>query len=876
LSSSADLPPAALLDKPAVAPSTQLVPASPPGSGQAATAAVSTKFEFGRLQSGADLVLPIAVLLLLLLAVRSMYRRDAAELPRWLSWLLTLLRAAAFAGLLLFYLQPQWRSERQVVHPSRVVLLIDTSMSMNRDDAEPPAGSRRAAAATSAGAAAPAAGRVTRLAQVAAGLDDTDFLAALRKTHDVALFSFNNALDRDRAVELKKIPAGATDPNSPLPLGEGQGVRAEATTADTPPPPWRKLLVPAGTETRLGEALEQLIGQERNSPISGVVLVSDGGQNAGASPEAAVESAREARIPVFTVGVGSERKPRSVRIYDFKVPLRAYPGDRYTVTGFVQGQGLAGQTVAVELLAREGPEAKDPRERGKGRRVAGQSIVLGGDGEVLPLKFELTPEKTGRQTLCLRVRPPAGDLDPRDKYQEAEVEIVDHKNHVLLLAGGPARDYQFLRPLLFRDRSTTLDVLLQSAESGISQEAQRILDAFPARPEEMAAYDCVVAIDPHWQSLRPGQVELLENWVGDQGGGLIVTAGPVYLGRSTEGWLRDPEMAKIRGLYPVEFHRYVSASGGTAYAAKEPWPLEFTRAGLEAEYLWLGDSAVASQQAWTAFPGVFGFWPVRGPKPGATVLARFSDPRTAQDGQQPVYFAEQFYGSGRVFYMGSGEMWRLRGVDPSNFEQFYTKLIRHVSQGRLLRQSSRGVLLVGQERYLVGSTVDVRAQLSNSKLQPLAAPAVTLRVSRNGAAEKPVTLRADTGRAGTYLGQFQALQEGEYQLDLTIPEGLEEHLTRSIRVVIPKLEEENPQRNAALLGEIAAKTGAVYFANLADALRSGSGQGLVDRLPDASRVESVPVAPKPEWEETWLRWLMIGLCTALCLEWLVRRLVKLA
>ena len=78
-------------------------------------------------------------------------------------------------------------------------------------------------------------------------------------------------------------------------------------------------------------------------------------------------------------------------------------------------------------------------------------------------------------------------------------------------------------------------------------------------------------------------------------------------------------------------------------------------------------------------------------------------------GKEPPYFVEQFYGSGRVFYMGSGEMWRLRRLDPAYFDQFYTKLIRHVSQGRLLRGSSRGVLLPGQDRYLLGNTVEVRA-----------------------------------------------------------------------------------------------------------------------------------------------------------------------
>ena len=69
---------------------------------------------------------------------------------------------------------------------------------------------------------------------------------------------------------------------------------------------------PRGTETRLGQALRQLIHDERGTPLSGIVVLSDGGQNAGISPEAAVELAREAKIPIFTVGLGSDRQPTNV------------------------------------------------------------------------------------------------------------------------------------------------------------------------------------------------------------------------------------------------------------------------------------------------------------------------------------------------------------------------------------------------------------------------------------------------------------------------------------------------------------------------------------------------------------------------------------
>ena len=148
-----------------------------------------SKFEFGRIQNNSDWILPIGGCLMILLFVRAMYRRDSVELPLLLGWFLTLLRAATFLGLLFLFLQPQWRTEAEITHNSRVALLLDTSLSMGLNDSD-------------AGASA---GTPSRIQQVAAGLAESDLLAQLRKTHNVAVFRFNNALDRD-TVSLAKLP----------------------------------------------------------------------------------------------------------------------------------------------------------------------------------------------------------------------------------------------------------------------------------------------------------------------------------------------------------------------------------------------------------------------------------------------------------------------------------------------------------------------------------------------------------------------------------------------------------------------------------------------------------------------------------------------
>ncbi len=818
---------------------------------------IRTRFEWGRIQSNSDWILPVAVCLAILLFVRYLYRRDAVELrPVW-GWLLTGLRTLTILALLVFYLQPHWRSEREEVRNSRAVLLVDTSLSMNLAD-EP--------------GSDPGSRQSSRDQQIAAALRESDFVGKLRKTHDVSVYTFGEELKREHVVTLPK--------ESPQQDGPAQGSAVAASPGEPQKKDvahdWAKLLTPAGAETRLGQALRQLVQEERGTPVSGVIVFSDGGQNAGISADSAVELAQEAKIPIFTVGVGSDRLPVNVVVSDFVAPVRAYPGDRYAATGYLQAQGFAGKTVTVEVLSRAASNGAEKAGQAGGAVVASRQVTLGGDGEVLPVKFDLVPDSVGRKTLTFRVQSPQGDRNPSDNAREADIEIVERKNHVLLIADGPMRDYQFLRNLLYRDRYTTVDVLLQSGKPGMSQESKKLLSNFPTTREEMYDYDCVVAFDPNWQNLTASQVELLEKWVSEQGGGLIVVAGPVNASRGTGGWVQNRSMAAIRNLYPVEFPSRLAALDNSMYGGREPASLNFTREGLDADFLWLADTATASQAAWASFPGVYSYCPVRGAKPGATVYARFADPQASLPSEQPPYLVGQFYGAGSVFYLGSGELWRLRAINEGYFEQLYTKLIRHVSQGRLLRGSNRGVLLVGQDRYLLGNTVEVRAQLTNLRLEPLLLPSVNLQVTSPEGASQTVALKPDPSRAGAYLGQFPALQEGTYRLDLAVPESQNERLSRRIQVKAPDLERENPRRNDALLSTIAKQTGGKYYVGVQAATATTGPNSLVDQLMDRTSVVIQPVAPNPQREELWLKVLMVVLCGLLCLEWLIRRLMKLA
>ena len=179
-------------------------------------------------------------------------------------------------------------------------------------------------------------------------------------------------------------------------------------------------------------------------------------------------------MPLYAIGFGSATAQRNIALRDLVVPTRAFPHDTLNITGYLQANGYAGQSVDVELTRRRSQD-----KAGAGTPVATKHVALGPDGEMVPVSFDIEPGEPGTFVFKLRVKAPPDDGNPRDNEREAEVEVVDRKTRVLLFASGPMRDYQFLRNQLHRDATMIVDVLLQTAQTGISQDANTILDHFP-------------------------------------------------------------------------------------------------------------------------------------------------------------------------------------------------------------------------------------------------------------------------------------------------------------------------------------------------------------------------------------------------------------
>src|SRR5690606_13363106 len=108
--------------------------------------------------------------------------------------------------------------------------------------------------------------------------------------------------------------------------------------------------------TDLAQPLAASAAASEKGPLMGMVLLSDGRDNAGKAGTLTIDRIRALGAPLFPVLLGSEQQPRDLAIADVEFPRKPlYKGDRAAVTVSLNTAGYEGESVAVHL-EREGAE----------------------------------------------------------------------------------------------------------------------------------------------------------------------------------------------------------------------------------------------------------------------------------------------------------------------------------------------------------------------------------------------------------------------------------------------------------------------------------------------------------------------------------------
>jgi hypothetical protein len=767
--------------------------------------------------------------------------RDSRTVGRGWAAFLAGLRIAVYALLAVIFLLPAWQAWDKIEDRSKVLVLLDVSGSMGSKDDIP-------------SESMPVDKLLTRQDKVIRFLTDDQggFLRRLTEKNPITAYRIGSQLDED----YRDIGAGQpwkasdweqwlkVDPNASIP---DDLVDDEARARLRKKIDFQTLLV---RNTHLEESIKAALDRESNRMIQGVIVLSDG-RSTQRSVQALQElqkRAETAKVPVFTVAVGEHRQPIEIQITDLQAPDQVRPDDMFPVRVDVDGKGLAGQPAKVTL------EITKPN----GEKLALEPNVKPGETPAFrpgepphaQVEFEIDkPEIEGEWKLVAKI--PA---DKREIFAGKEhvsdpvtVHVVKKPLRVLLFAGGPSKDYQFARTLFVREmdkKRAEVSIHLQFARPEIVQDVppERLLERFPtayyseedapARADEkyynLAQYDVIIAIDPDWTALSPEQLQMVEKWVGAHAGGLILVGGPVNTFQLARG-VHYEKIRPILDLFPVVLEDSRLPGLVNERPTTEPWRLNFPGATADMEFLRLDEDSKEPLAGWEEFfsgqsrsvagrdpgparRGFYGYYPVKAVKSNATVIATFADPRArTAEGKEHPYLVMMPYGSGKVVYLGSGEVWRFRQYREVYFERFWTKLARYVGSGTLTRQNRRGIIVMGST-FAAQNYVNLEAQLFDRHMQPLTGstrPKVEIKPPSGVTMERnTIELSAKPGQTaeatGWFTGRFLVMAPGSYELRLAVP-GTADVLSKKFVVKEANPEMDNTMPDFGLMQQLASE-----------------------------------------------------------------------
>jgi uncharacterized membrane protein len=537
--------------------------------------------------------------------------------------------------------------------------------------------------------------------------------------------------------------------------------------------------------TRIGEALQQIVAESASLPIGAVILLTDGAENAGGIALETISAVKRSRIPVHTVGFGSERGRRDVEIGDVSLPPRALADSRLEAQVTLRQNGYSGRAVRIGI--KDGDKI-----------LASRGVILKDAGQQTePVVFP--SGLAGARVLRISVDPQEGEENTANNAVTRLVNVEPRKPRILYLEGEPRWEFKFIRRAAEEDRSLQMASIVRTTQNkiyrqGIANEKD-LEQGFPATAEELFQYDALILGSVEAGYLTGAQQELIRDFVDKRGGGLLMLGGRFAL--SEGGWAKSPVADVLPVVLPERSNTF----------QRDPVPVEITAAGRDSLICRLLEDPAANAERWTRMPKLANYQAPGAPKPGALVLAD-----SIAGGRRLPLLVTQNYGRGRAAVFATGGSWRWQmqqDVSDQTHEMFWQQLLRWLAAatpGRLVSSTPKQVL--SDE-----TRVPLRAELRDKDFNPVSDAKVEARIQGPEGVAATVELRPDPLAEGVYNGEWTAENTGSYLVEFSANRGAEA-LGRDILFKDREdgvAENFHTGQNRDLLEKLASQTGGQYW-----------------------------------------------------------------
>jgi uncharacterized membrane protein len=522
-----------------------------------------------------------------------------------------------------------------------------------------------------------------------------------------------------------------------------------------------------------------------------------------------MDALRARHIPVHTVGFGRERAGHDVELEDITVAPRALAGSRLAARITLRQRGYAGSKINLTVRDTSGSD-----NAAQGKILASRSVSLGPDGNLQTETLMFDIGGAGARTLQIAAAALPGEENTANNTLTRVVNVGSEPRRILYIEGEPRWEYKFIRQAEEDDRMVQIVSMVRTSENKIYRQGiadpKELADGFPARPEDLFAYQALIIGSVEAGYFTPAQQALIHDFVDRRGGGLLLLGGQFAM--ADGGW----NASKLTDLLPTElptqagaFHREANPVSGTTHTTAELAP-----AGVDSIITRLVDDPAANAAKWKQLPYLMDYEDPGTPKPGAAVLANMITP---EGRKLPLLITENF-GRGRTAIMATGGSWRWQMSSPlgdTAHDLFWQQMLRWLvsdTPGHVAASVPAQMLL---DSGAVTITADVRDPQYN--------PAPTAKVEAHILGPSGVNALLDMTPVPDSPGQFQATwtapRTGAYLTEVTAQRadpatGTVKELGRDV-LTFQRMdgvaENFHTEQNRDLLERLATQTGGQYW-----------------------------------------------------------------
>lgn len=184
-----------------------------------------------------------------------------------------------------------------------------------------------------------------------------------------------------------------------------------------------------GPTSDLNRGIQNIINEFEGRNLAGIVLLSDGIYNSGASP-----LYTPVRVPIYSVGLGDTTERLDLILKNVAFNKVAYQGNKFPLKAQVLMQGIENQEVSVSVL-------KDGKVLVNEKKNTGTKSLIDFD-------FQLDAAEKGIQRYDISVKPLDQESNKRNNAMSIFIEVVDGKKKIVLVAPAPHPDIKALRAVV--------------------------------------------------------------------------------------------------------------------------------------------------------------------------------------------------------------------------------------------------------------------------------------------------------------------------------------------------------------------------------------------------------------------------------------------